>query len=161
MTTKARGRQAEAQAFCEARLERTGQWPSEGDLCRLMNCSRATAQRMLRRARLSAANGGPGGGGRRDRAVEAALERLRVRGLHDEVAAACLRHGVTIEEVLDVGRMSSAVAARHECWRMLRDHPERHFSWPDLGWLFNRDHTTVMAGVKAARRRRLRIEVAA
>jgi len=43
--------------------------------------------------------------------------------------------------------------ARQEVWWRLRYHPERYYSYPEIAWLFARDHATIIAGIAAHERR--------
>jgi chromosomal replication initiation ATPase DnaA len=39
-------------------------------------------------------------------------------------------------------------------WWLLKHHPERYFSYPDIAQMFRRsDHTTILSGVRAHERR--------
>lgn len=63
----------------------------------------------------------------------------------------CLGHGATLDEVLSASRHPRIVRARHRLWMILRDTLD--LSYPELGALFDRDHTTIMSGVKKCRAR--------
>ncbi len=64
------------------------------------------------------------------------------------------RHGLPLAEILGDSRFASVAFARHEViayLRSLRDklRPRRdRYSWPEIGLLIGRDHTTCMASVR-------------
>lgn len=67
------------------------------------------------------------------------------------------KHGATQEQVLGSSRLKHVAAARHEVFLALR---EAGWSFPAIGAAMNRDHTTVMAGVKKAQERAAKARVA-
>ena len=79
----------------------------------------------------------------------ALLDELDARGLLDLVDDLCRRRGVLRRELLGRHRTRGVVRARHELWWLLRHDPERTYSLPELARLFDRDHTTILAGVAA------------
>jgi chromosomal replication initiation ATPase DnaA len=81
------------------------------------------------------------------------IDALHVRDLLDFVDEVCRRRGVTREELCGRGRTQAVVRARQELWWQLRQHPERHYSLCEIGRLFGRDHSTVLHGIDAYRRR--------
>lgn len=64
-------------------------------------------------------------------------------------ARAAARYGITIDELLGPGREQHVAAARKEA---MQDSRRLGLSYPVIGKLFNRDHTTVMAAVRGKRR---------
>lgn len=80
-----------------------------------------------------------------DPVLRALLERNLVSLLDD----VCRCRAVTRDEVCGVTRTKAVVRARHELWWTLRNHPERFFSLEEVGRLFQRDHATVLQGVRA------------
>lgn len=70
------------------------------------------------------------------------LERF---GAYNDALTLVNKYGTTFTEVCGQQRMSHISMARHElmyfCWDRFK------WSYPALGTLFNRDHTTVMAAV--------------
>ena len=68
-------------------------------------------------------------------------ERLMARGVLADVAQVCTDTGVSLSAILGRGRTKSVAAARHEAMRAMR---RRGLSYPEIGWLFGRDHTTVL-----------------
>jgi chromosomal replication initiation ATPase DnaA len=86
--------------------------------------------------------------------IPAVLEALRTRDLLDVLDEVCRRRHVTRADLCGRRRTRAAASARQEIWWLLRHHPELHFSFADIGRLFGRDHTTIMAGVGAHERRR-------
>lgn len=79
-----------------------------------------------------------------------ALAAHGLLGLLDEV---CARRGVTREEVCSRQRTRAVTAARHELWHLIRQLPERHYSFPEIARLFRRDPSSVLHGVAAHRQR--------
>jgi len=84
---------------------------------------------------------------------EAIIRELSQRGLLELVDRVCASRGVTRLELCGACRSRSVAAARQELWWLLRHDPQRHFSYPELGRLFRRDHTTVLHGVAVHERR--------
>jgi chromosomal replication initiation ATPase DnaA len=83
------------------------------------------------------------------------VTRLAARGLLDLVDEVCTRRGVTRAEVCGHRRTRAVAAARQELWCQIRERPDRSYSYPEIGRLFGRDHSTVFYGVTAHRRRRI------
>lgn len=81
--------------------------------------------------------------------VDAIVHDLEERDLVPLVLDVCKRRGVLLHEVCGRSHRRSVSWARQEVWATLRDHPERFYSFPDIARLFRRDHTTVLAGVRA------------
>jgi chromosomal replication initiation ATPase DnaA len=61
------------------------------------------------------------------------------------IAQVCDRHGVAVEEVMGRSRFKRVCTARKEAYAMLR---EERLSYPTIGRMFGRDHTTVVDGVQ-------------
>lgn len=55
------------------------------------------------------------------------------------------KHGFTLEQLQSNGKFARQVAARWECYRKLRD---MGWTTPQIGRLFNRDHSTVVWALK-------------
>ena len=85
-------------------------------------------------------------------ALDVLLSELARRGLLDVLDVAAADHCVTREEILGRSRFQSAVAARRALARSLR---ALEMSYPEIGRLIDRDHTTVMALVREDGRRKL------
>lgn len=63
----------------------------------------------------------------------------------------CRKHGVTMGDLISPRRSYYIVSARHELfWRL---YEETSMSLPQIGRRFNRDHTSVMHGVKSHQRK--------
>lgn len=86
----------------------------------------------------------------RTETVEAIVERLTIRGLLELVDAVSIAYVVPREQILGRSRLTSIVAARHAVFVTLR---ETGLSYPEIGALLNRDHSTVMSGCKPKRAR--------
>jgi chromosomal replication initiation ATPase DnaA len=72
--------------------------------------------------------------------------KLKQRGLLDAAHRAAERFHVTVEAMLGRDRHKSASAARHALWAEIYDLDL--LSLPELGEVFDRDHTTILAGVR-------------
>jgi chromosomal replication initiation ATPase DnaA len=83
----------------------------------------------------------------------AVVAALRVRDLLVLVDDVCKRRGVTLHELCGRTRTQGVSMARQEAWWRIRNHPERHYSYPEIARLFARDHSTVKAGIAAHERR--------
>lgn len=73
------------------------------------------------------------------------IRRERVRLLAAEVAK---ESGIPAVDILGRGRDPEVMRARHRLWSMLRD---SGLTWLVIGVLVERNHTTVMAGVRKHR----------
>jgi len=78
---------------------------------------------------------------------------LHVRDLLTLVDEVCNRRGVTRDEVCGRARSKAVSYARQEVWWRIRYHPERNYSYPEIARLFDRDHSTIIAGICAHERR--------
>ena len=85
--------------------------------------------------------------------AEHVRSELDAHGLTDLVAEICRRRGVTLGELCGSTRTRSISHARHETWALIRGLPFRHYSYAEIGRLFGRDHSTVLLGIRAHRRR--------
>jgi chromosomal replication initiation ATPase DnaA len=83
----------------------------------------------------------------------AVVAALRVRDLLVLVDDVCKRRGVTLHELCGRTRTQGVSMARQEAWWRIRNHPERHYSYPEIARLFARDHSTIKAGINAHERR--------
>lgn len=72
------------------------------------------------------------------------LVELEVRDLVGEFTSVAAKYGCLLGELMGPRKHRQAVHARQECWFLLRD---RGWTYPRIGMLFDRDHTTVMTGV--------------
>ena len=70
--------------------------------------------------------------------------------LRQIVEAAALRHGVALRDILGPGRTQAAAFARQEVMYQAR---LTGLSLHQIGRALGRDHTTVMAGIAAHKRR--------
>jgi hypothetical protein len=80
------------------------------------------------------------------------IDALNTRDLLGYLDAICRLRNVTREEICGRGRTKAIAAARHELWWHLRHHPSFRFSYEELGRLFDRNHSTVLQGVRAHQR---------
>jgi chromosomal replication initiation ATPase DnaA len=79
------------------------------------------------------------------------IEELAARGLLGLTRTIAIAHDVTMIELVGRRRTQALSAARQELWAEL--YARGHWSYPRLGELFDRDHTTIMAGVASYERR--------
>lgn len=82
-----------------------------------------------------------------DAATPAYSPSCRIRTKRDEINSLieqiAIKHGVTLNQVLGPDRFKQFVTPRHEAMaHVARTYP--HLSYPHLGKIFNRDHSTVM-----------------
>lgn len=70
------------------------------------------------------------------------LCRLKEMGIYDEVVRLIRPRGVLVEELVGRGRTKNVSAARHEIMYWIRT--KMKWSFPEIGKLFGRDHTTVL-----------------
>lgn len=59
------------------------------------------------------------------------------------IQAACARHGASLEKIRGWGRLKPETAARGQMAALL--HEWRGLSWPEIGLMMNKRHTTCMA----------------
>lgn len=78
------------------------------------------------------------------------LNRIEQLGLLGDINKFCIDGNVLIEDVFGARRHAHVVRVRHRIWLWL--HEERRWSYPSIGALFDRDHTSVMHGAKMAAR---------
>lgn len=76
-------------------------------------------------------------------AVCANLDRMGAFGLARRIAG---KYGVSLADMLGDSHRPTSVAARHELWMVIQH--TLGLSFPEVGAIFNRDHTTVIAGVR-------------
>lgn len=67
------------------------------------------------------------------------------------IAQCAAAYGVTVELLMSRNREPMVVRARQEAYWHLR---QRELSYPAIGRIFDRDHSTIMAGVRRVDRRR-------
>jgi len=73
------------------------------------------------------------------------LSALAQRGLLHDVVEAAQEHHCTVAEIGSKNRMAHVARARHAAMRKCRD---KGLSYPAIGELFDRDHSSVMAALK-------------
>lgn len=77
--------------------------------------------------------------------------RHRQLGCKDVAREVALKHNVRLEDMLGPTRSKSLVRARHEAFFRCRYEITRNgipVSYPEIGRLFHRDHTTVLYGIR-------------
>jgi chromosomal replication initiation ATPase DnaA len=75
--------------------------------------------------------------------------RLMQRGLFELAVEVAERHKVPVLMLLGRGRTKSEALARRELYAVLR---QRALSYPEIGMLLGRDHSTVIVGVQQYQR---------
>lgn len=83
--------------------------------------------------------------------VAAIQSRLMERGKYGVAIAVAREHGITTERMLSRDHRPPAASARFSFWFEL--HEEHRLSYPEIGRLVDRDHTTVRSGVLTHARR--------
>jgi chromosomal replication initiation ATPase DnaA len=89
------------------------------------------------------------------KAAAAVVQDLQARNLLELVQQVGARRGVCLTELCGRTRTRNVVAARHEVWWRIRNHPERCYSLHEIAHLFGNDHATVWAGLRAHQRHHL------
>jgi chromosomal replication initiator protein len=82
--------------------------------------------------------------------------RITARQIIDEIAAT---HDITREDMIGPRRYPHLVEARREAMRRVRD--ELGYSYPQIGRIFNRDHSSVIWSLRGGRFNQPRQERAA
>jgi chromosomal replication initiation ATPase DnaA len=85
--------------------------------------------------------------------VQAVVHALGARGLLELLDDICRGRGVVREELCGRRRSRSVARARQELWWQIKNLPDRNYSYCEIARMFGRDHTTVVHGVLAYRRR--------
>lgn len=80
--------------------------------------------------------------GREEGGIAKFLRRLEEMGIRDEVAVLIRPRGILVEDLISRSRQKNVVAARHEIMYWIRI--KMKWSYPEIGKLFERDHTSVM-----------------
>lgn len=89
---------------------------------------------------------GPRAGSRRAPTVKNPFDEvLRSLGLWERVSAVCKEHGVAVHEIGTESKARRLVVVRKKVYGMLR---ELGWGYVDIGKLFDREHSTVMAALK-------------
>lgn len=68
--------------------------------------------------------------------------RLKEMGIYDDVVRLIRPRAVSIEELISRNRYKNVAIARHEIMYWIRT--KLKWSFPEIGKLFERDHTTVL-----------------
>jgi chromosomal replication initiation ATPase DnaA len=76
-------------------------------------------------------------------------DRLRSRRLIAIARSIAAQRCVDLADMLGTTHRKAATAARRELWLWVRD--KYGYSYHELGELFERDHSTIMAGIRKAR----------
>jgi len=88
--------------------------------------------------------------------VRSVLERLQTHGLLPLVEHVCQLRGVTTLQVCSRARTQNLARTRHEIWWRMRQLPDRHYSYAEIGLLFGRNHSTIKCAVDAFQQRSAR-----
>lgn len=72
--------------------------------------------------------------------------RLKTMGIYDDVARLIRPRGVSVEDLVSRNRHKNVSAARHEIMYWIRK--TLNWSYPEIGKLFERDHTSIMAACR-------------
>jgi chromosomal replication initiator protein len=82
----------------------------------------------------------------KQKSVEQMEKDLRRRGLWSAVEEVAAQHFLLPEEILGRTKTATVCKARAILWSRLKE--QTQFSYPEMGMLFGRDHSTVMMAVK-------------
>jgi hypothetical protein len=82
--------------------------------------------------------------------IRATAKRLQSRELLPEAMAIARRHSVTFDDIAGRSRAKRTVKARHEVWAWLYG---LGFSYPECGYLWGVDASTVLAALRKVPRR--------
>jgi chromosomal replication initiation ATPase DnaA len=82
--------------------------------------------------------------------VQVEVARLRTANVWQLIESICAAYKVSPFAVTSRNRRKRVSEARQEIWRILK---ADGMSYPELGELFNRDHTTIVHGVQQAKER--------
>ena len=74
------------------------------------------------------------------------MNTLHELDVFDDIVAICKPYGVRLSELPGSSREAHIVSARHESMKFFR--VRFKWSFPAIGRLFDKDHTTVMHGVE-------------
>lgn len=93
----------------------------------------------------------------------AIIRPARPASAADILAAVSERTGISVADIKGRSRLGPIVKARQEAMWALRETPKpftcantiNRRSWPEIGRLFGRDHTTVIHGYRAHEKRAL------
>jgi len=83
--------------------------------------------------------------------VHEVLQRCARRRIMPVIDEVCIEYGVTNREIAGRQRSKLFNAARAYLWYRL--YQTGSFSYPDIGWIFMRDHTSIINGVAKHRKR--------
>lgn len=92
-----------------------------------------------------------------NREIEQSRELLRARGLLPLALDVAQRNNLPLASLLGRSRYLSVCRARRELMFVLRQHA---LSYPEIGILLHRDHTTVMYAIRRYERDNPRVRVA-
>jgi hypothetical protein len=83
-----------------------------------------------------------------DARVHHAKQLLDQHHLMSIVMTITRARGCSLDDILGASRKGSLVEARHECWYECRFNAHKTLSFPELGAVFNRDHSTIISGIR-------------
>jgi len=81
------------------------------------------------------------------------VNRLRAMGIYEDAKKVVARHGAALEDVFTTSRLKHISAARMELMMFIRE--TFQWSYPALGELFDRDHTTIIAAIQKIKKQRM------
>ncbi len=82
--------------------------------------------------------------------IEAILSQTALLEVTEDI---CRKHGVMLHQVLRRDRHKSIAGARQAIWFAMYNHPDRNYSYPDIGNVWGYDHVTILNGCRAHRKR--------
>lgn len=87
-----------------------------------------------------------------DARIARIIEELSVRGLLTMVLEVSERFHVPLRELLGQGRSKAVAMARRHAYLVLRERTD--LSYPEIARLLDRDHSTILYGVRLAQHER-------
>jgi len=88
----------------------------------------------------------------KDVADETFIETLYNLNIYNDINEICIKYGVTpVTQLLRKKNWPNLAKARHETWMFMRDRFQMSYS--AIGELFHRDHSTILVGIRQARKK--------
>ena len=84
--------------------------------------------------------------------VKEKIQRLKTLGVYEDATKVVIQHGATLEEVFSDSRLKHIAMARHELMYFFRERFQ--WSYPAVGALFDRDHTTIIAAMQKIKKQK-------
>lgn len=82
--------------------------------------------------------------------------RFRRKTARKIIFATCEANELSVTELMGKERTRRVAWARQDCWREI--YANTRMSLPEIGRMFDRDHTTVLFGIRRSEQRRREVE---